>query len=163
VLLTLQARPVHAYTCATASASASLNPSGIVRAKAAGDAVTCSGLSPDTWAVTSLWPVDSGTKFDTLFDPDLQGNRSLLQVLEKKNNLTVDDRLAKACVATYLNTSGPVPKVDPRFLGAFGSVQAVWSDAMSGNFIPNAGAQPWSKETVIQWLATSWGIDWPYW
>ncbi|NWG75127.1 MAG: hypothetical protein HXY24_11055 [Rubrivivax sp.] len=156
---------MHAYTCATASASASLNPSGIERAKAAGNAVTCDGLSPDTWAATSTssWPVDSGTKFHSLFDPGLQGNPSLLQVLEKRNNLTWDDKLAKACVATLLNTSGSSPKVDPRFLGAFGSVQAVWSDAMSGNFVPNAGAQPWSKEKVIQWLATSWGVPWPDW
>src|SRR5512139_2138933 len=73
ILLTLHGRPVLAQTCATASASASLNPSGIERAKASGSAITCNGQNPDWWATnTTSWPGDiaTGTKFNLIFEPD---------------------------------------------------------------------------------------------
>lgn len=243
VVLTLHSRPVLAQTCATASASASLNPSGIARAQRSG--IACEGLSPAEWLAshdgwessqqslqgttgdlttgdaatfgsTSVadgggtktkkngtngggggsggkngvakdgigelttvttntettpvvlaghpWPetVSPYEQFAGPFNPPLgAGGQTMIDVL-RINEPNDEETLAQACVATLLNVAAK--RVEERFFGSFGDILNVWHDAHSGSgFVPNAGAQPWGHLMVAQWLATSWGDEWPGW
>jgi hypothetical protein len=160
VLMTLHSRPVLAGMCATASASASLNPSGIRRAQ--GKAFDCTGaLRPAQWLAlrNQDWPVNKGsTTFKDVFSPNPYGNAKLTDVLAYTDD-TGEKALAKACVATYLNfMKGYVP---PGFFGG-GTIKTVWEHGRTGSFSPRIGAT-WSVDKVTQWLATTWGERWLPW
>ncbi len=164
VLMTLHSRPVMAGICATASASASLNPSGIRRAK--GKAFDCTGaLKPAEWLLEGQqWPngvAKNSAKFSDFFDtlpPGANNGTKLTQVLEFSETTGVK-ALAKVCAATLLNNkAGFVPD---GFFGG-GTYKTVWEHGSTGTFSPRIGAT-WSVDKVAQWLATTWGEPWLPW
>jgi hypothetical protein len=160
VLMTLHSRPVMAGICATASASASLNPSGIRRAQ--GKAFNCDGaLTPAQWIAlpASSWPVNkSSARFRDVFNSNVFGTAKLTAVLAYTET-SGEKAFARACVATYLNVlKGYVPA---GFFGG-GTIHTVWEHGRTGTFSPRIGAV-WSVDKVTQWLATTWGEPWYPW
>ncbi|HEV2718328.1 MAG TPA: hypothetical protein VGU64_23885 [Terriglobales bacterium] len=155
VLMTLVSRPVLGQGTCT-------SPSGYVSANASNAGhETCSGHPPDYWANPlhfSEWP--SGfhpenphvSRFNDFFTPHLQGNPTLLAVLQGQagtGNRTTDN-VARYITAALLNAAAGLTPV----LG-IPTVQHMWQEYVTtGFFSPFANAH-WDTNELIDYLLTT--------
>ena len=152
VLMTVISRPVLAAQCVAPSAFVSLGASGVMYA-------VCDGKGPTAWSDAASWPspycpgtassnCGDASLFNPIFDPDLDGNPTLLAVLTGPNEV------AKYVVAALLNSSGPSPLVPANVLGA-PTIMHIWSEfATMGHFTPSPGAS-WSAAEIVDYLKST--------
>ena len=153
VVMTLASRPVWAIECRT--------PSGFVSGFASA-ALTgvCGGGLPAYWLMHAMWPPpfvreDPGaTRFNDIFNPDLDGNPTFMAVLGMTGTLQ------SYIVAAYLNNAqGLVPElILPRT-----TIEAMWTQVVNnGGFglgIP--GPTLWNTAQVIDYLKSHDGRSHP--
>lgn len=153
VVMTVVSRPVLGATqfCVPPSAYVSLPSS------APGMNGDCGGKGPAAWVGTESWPrpycrgpghcgAGGASRFNDYFNPDLQGNPTLLAVLEDGIDV------AKYVVAAELNrVAGLVPEA---VLSA-STLQHIWGEfATSGVFRPTAGAT-WTAAEIVDYLRST--------
>lgn len=153
VVMTVVSRPVLGATqfCVPPSAYVSLPTS------TPGMYGDCSGKGPEGWVSTDPWPspycrgpgqcgAGGASRFNDYFNPDLQGNPTMLAVLEDGNDV------AKYVVAAELNRVGGLV---PEAVLSAGAIQHIWSEfATSGVFRPTSGAT-WSAAEIVDYLRST--------
>jgi len=176
VILTLASRPVLAGGGGGGGGQCiapSQNLSGAL-SHAAQKVGTCNGRSPGYWkngvstnGNSPSWPIPATTQFHSLFTP---GNRAgtrfyttngvsltLIDVL----NLTGSgptgnfdlEKVAFHVIGAYLNILSGL--VDARALDA-NKLQIIWREwALTGQYIPFAGATPWKATEIKNYLLTN--------
>jgi hypothetical protein len=179
VLMTVASRPVLASTCVPPSAYVSLG------ASAPGMKMDCLGDGPQTWSSGDDWPsgyypgkaaekdedkerketrqasgsfnsaVDQATRFNACFEPDLNGNPTLSDVLGYGNIANVSDTVhtvARYVTAALLNNaSNKVPETVLRAM----TIQHIWTEfARTGSFAPTRGAS-WSATEIVEYLRST--------
>jgi len=151
VLMTVASRPVLANACVPPSAYVSLG------ASAPGMYGECAGFGPETWLQDNTWPspYSPDARFNTYFEPNLNGNPRFSDVLGDGNIANVSDTVhtvARYVTAALLNNaSGKVPETVLRAM----TIQHIWTEyAQTGAFAPTSGAS-WSAAEIVDYLRST--------
>lgn len=151
VLLSLVSAPVGAATCTTASAFASLQPSGTR------STTSCGGRSPSEWSSTSpsQWPVSQGAMFGSVFSPALNPDMKIKDLFALSDSAaTLLQRVAKHCAAAYLNATTSPALVPSTILNA-ALAKSIWNSfALTGGYDPAPGLH-WDATKIIAWISTT--------